>query len=63
MNYAILNIYIYVCMYIYIYIYIYSRASLLCAPLLCGFGYNAVGRGPRFSAARGKSQMEQLKPT
>ena len=55
MNYAILNIY----MYVYIYIlYIYSRA-----PLLRGFGYNVVGRGPRFSAARGKSQMDLLKPT
>ena len=30
-------------------IYVYSRASLL-----RGFGYNAVGRGPRFSAARGE---------
>ena len=28
---------------------IYSRASLL-----RGFGYNAVGRGPRFSVARGE---------
>ena len=27
----------------------YSRA-----PLLPGFGYNAVGRGPQFSAARGE---------
>ena len=36
----------------------YSRA-----PLLRGFGYNAVGRGPRISAARGKCQMGPLKPT
>ena len=60
MNYAILNIYICMCIYI---LYIYSRTSLLRAPLLRGFGYNAVGRGPRFSAARGKSQMDLLKPT
>ena len=32
-------------------------------PLLRGFGYNAVGRGPRISAARGKCQMGPLKPT
>ena len=36
----------------------YSRASLLRAPLLRGFGY-----GPQFSAARGKCQMGLLKPT
>ena len=44
-------------------IFMYSRASLLRAPLLCGFGSNAVGRGPQFSAIRGKCQMDLLKPT
>ena len=42
---------------------LYSRASLLRAPLLREFGYNAVGCGPRFSSARGKCQMGLLKPT
>ena len=44
-------------------IYMYSHASLLRAPLLRGFGYNVVGRGPRFSAARGKCQLGLLKST
>ena len=41
----------------------YSRASLLRSLLLLGFGYKAVGHGPRFSATRGKCQMGLLKPT
>ena len=59
--YIYIYIYIYICIYMYIYtlyiIYIYSRASLL-----RGFGYNAVGRGLRFSVAREKCQMGLLKP-
>ena len=42
-------------MYIYIYIYIYIQSSLAMTRLaITRIGYNAVGRGPRISAARGK---------